>query len=275
MPSTYIRRKIIKDNMMKLIMIFLFLVIIGNLRCISLIQAHQSPKNSSIRFNSNLGDVYANSFVTELSFWYIFGENALGPPDDLFALIYQDYGNGYLTLDMGSHEEIIDGNGPDFSIVARGGKYTIRVGNYSSSLFTILGTGEGNESFDLSTVDFSDARYVQIEYFSGETIELDAIVATNYNQPTSLENSIPETTTPPTRTIFPTTTILPTTTISETTSEIITTISTEPESPFSFSSTEDFSRLTTSDFSLFSVFVVIITTLIVRKHKIKGQNQIS
>ena len=55
-----------------------------------------------------LGDEYADSVVFKSSMWYFHGENAMGAPDNKSAVIYFDYGNGFLTLDMGEGEEIID-----------------------------------------------------------------------------------------------------------------------------------------------------------------------
>jgi hypothetical protein len=46
--------------------------------------------------------------------------------------------------------------------------------------FKMLGTGSGNQSFDLGVINFPKARYVRIEYLSGENVLLDAIVASNH-----------------------------------------------------------------------------------------------
>ncbi|MFX0091410.1 MAG: aryl-sulfate sulfotransferase [Candidatus Hodarchaeota archaeon] len=142
-----------------------------------------------IHILGNFGDAYANSEINALSFWYAFGENALGSPDNNSALIFLDYGNGYLTLDMGYGEEIIDGEGVDFTVIARGGKYNVKIGNELGEIFTNIGSGTGNQSFDLLDSGFESARYVQIEYRSGADVELDAIVAKNYNQ--VAEDTIP------------------------------------------------------------------------------------
>ncbi len=129
-------------------------------------------------------DAYANWFIEEQSYWYLYGENALGAPDEEFAIIYIDYANGYLILDMGLNQEIVNGTGPDFTVITGGGEYIVRVGNNFTSPFTIIGTGSGNKSYDLSVVGFTSARYVWIECITEEeNVELDAIEALNYNQP--------------------------------------------------------------------------------------------
>lgn len=142
---------------------------------------------------------YINAYADEVtanSIWFLNGENALGPPDDSFALIYPDYGNGYLTLDMGLKQEIINGTGSDFTVFAKGGEYLIRVGNELTRPFTILGTGIGNESFDLDVIGFSIVRYVMVEQIENvSSVELDAIEAINYFQP-DFENDPPQITGP-------------------------------------------------------------------------------
>ncbi|MHA2203546.1 MAG: hypothetical protein ACW991_07635, partial [Candidatus Hodarchaeales archaeon] len=132
-------------------------------------------------------DPYPNWFLYSL--WYQDGEKALGPPDNEFALIYQAYANGYLTLDFGNDQEIIDGTGSDFTVFAKGGKYIVRIGFNLSSPFVIFEnetggiTFSGNKSLDISGTVLDTVRYVQIEC-TGATVELDAIEALNYNQPT-------------------------------------------------------------------------------------------
>lgn len=141
-------------------------------------------------------DPYPNWFVGSFSLWYQDGENALGPPDNEVALIYQDYGNGYITMDFGRNQEIINGSGPDFTVYATGGRYIIRIGDNLSRPFEIFenATGgvtfQGNHSFDLTGTSYGVIRYIQIEVSSTTSVELDAVEALNYNQPT------PETTSP-------------------------------------------------------------------------------
>ena len=138
----------------------------------------------------DMGDPYANTVLSDRSEWYLFGENALGAPDGNFALIFPDYGSGFLTLDMGLHEEIIDGEGEDLSIIAQGGNYSLLVSENINVQFTRLGYGSGNMSFDLSGSDLDFVRFIRIEYRFGNNVELDAIVALNVNKP-DVDTEIP------------------------------------------------------------------------------------
>jgi hypothetical protein len=82
---------------------------------------------------------------------------------------------------MGEHEEIVDGDNSDFSVVAQGGNYSVWAGNSLEKPLTWLGFGTGNQSFDLSIVGIHIARFVRVGYYAGSSTELDAIVALNYN----------------------------------------------------------------------------------------------
>jgi len=107
-------------------------------------------------------------------------ENALGPPDGQFALVgLFGYAAGYLTLDMGQGEDIVNGDGMDFKVVTQGGRYIVFVGDPDQPLKK-LGEGRGNQSFDLASVNFFNARYVKIQFLSGADVEIDAVVAINY-----------------------------------------------------------------------------------------------
>ncbi|MHA2244568.1 MAG: aryl-sulfate sulfotransferase [Candidatus Hodarchaeales archaeon] len=135
------------------------------------------------------GDPYAN-VIEENSIWYINGENALGAPDGKYASIFTDYGLGSLLLDMGVGEEIIDGNGVDFDVIAKSGEYEVYVGNSLSVPLIDIGYASDNTSFDLTDFNLSSIRYIKIEYRSGTLVELDAIVATNYYNNQDYENPI-------------------------------------------------------------------------------------
>ncbi|MGY5863445.1 MAG: aryl-sulfate sulfotransferase [Candidatus Thorarchaeota archaeon] len=128
----------------------------------------------------NPGDPYADSVVESRSDWILFGDNALDAPDNEFAVVYLDYSNGILTLDMGMGEEILDGTDVDFKVVATGGTYRASVAPDLEHAFTSLGYGTGNTTFDLSGTGLSSVRYIQLEYFTGDSIEVDAIVAYNF-----------------------------------------------------------------------------------------------
>jgi hypothetical protein len=151
----------------------------------ALVTDSESSSRSTVwvRTIIDLGDLYADSVVTSQSVWVSYPDNALGSPDGQYATIFRDYGNGYLTLDMGEHEEILDGNNSDFSVVAQGGNYSVWAGNSLGKPLTWLGYGSGVQSFDLSVVGIHIARFVRVGYYAGSSTELDAIVALNYNTP--------------------------------------------------------------------------------------------
>jgi hypothetical protein len=143
-----------------------------------------------IRISIQLSDPYAEAVVDTHSLWSIHRENALGPPDNEYALIFVDYENGYLTLDMGENEDIIDTEGADFELVALGGTYNVYASDSLNVLFKNIGRGSGNQSFDLSNSGIDNARYIRIEYFSGDDVRLDAIIALSYNV-THLDQNAP------------------------------------------------------------------------------------
>lgn len=129
----------------------------------------------------DFGDLYADEAISSSSLWSSDIEKAEGAPDGEFAIIYVDYGNGYITLDMGENEEILDGDGYDFTIYSMDGSYSLWISNDLSKPFTILGFGQGNQSFDLSLIGVNEARYIRVEYRSGDFVSLDAVEALNFN----------------------------------------------------------------------------------------------
>ena len=131
----------------------------------------------------HLSDPYADDYVEVLSVYYTNAENSLGAPDGQTASIFSDYGNGYLTLDMGNSEEILNEIGNDFTVVVTSGEYTCWVGNDLAAPFTMLNISDGTTSFDLDSIGFSSARYVRIQYRSGGFVYLDAIEAIHFNLP--------------------------------------------------------------------------------------------
>ena len=125
-------------------------------------------------------EAYADAVMSKASRLYEFGENALGPPDGLYAIVsLVGYEEAYLTLDMGEGEDIVDRSGMDFKVVAQGGRYIVLVGDPDQPLKR-LGDGSGNKSFDLASVNLFNARYIQIQFLSGADVEIDAIEAINY-----------------------------------------------------------------------------------------------
>lgn len=135
---------------------------------------------SWITISYTIGDKYANSAVNTA--FSSDEDNAIGAPDGEFAILFIGYSNGYVTLDMGENEEILNGEGNDFTIHALGELYMVKVANSLSAIPTSLGTGNGTKSFDLSTIGFDSARYIIIEINAVEgTVEIDAVEAINYN----------------------------------------------------------------------------------------------
>jgi hypothetical protein len=84
---------------------------------------------------------------------------------------------------MGEYEEIVNGPGNDFTVVAQGGDYRVFVANSLDIAFELIGTGSGQMGFDLIDTSLDEARYVRIQYLSGDNVELDAIAAIYYNTP--------------------------------------------------------------------------------------------
>ncbi|MGD9396313.1 MAG: hypothetical protein PVJ05_07785, partial [Candidatus Thorarchaeota archaeon] len=129
------------------------------------------------------GDPYVDAILPDMSQWYFSGPNAIGEPDELYTTLFPDYADGYISLDMGENEEIVDALGDDFTVVALGGNYRVSVTSSLDTEFEHLGTGSGEMSFDLADSSLDEARYVRVQYITGENIELDAVVALNYNTP--------------------------------------------------------------------------------------------
>jgi hypothetical protein len=131
----------------------------------------------------NLGDPYVDAYLPNFSDLYYSGENAIGAPDGEYTNLVLGYTNGYITLDMGFQEEIIDKAGKDFTVVAGSGTYSVWISNDPLIPFVFLDSGSGTQGFDLATSAFDQVRYLRIEYVSGVIVELDAIVALHYNEP--------------------------------------------------------------------------------------------
>jgi hypothetical protein len=130
----------------------------------------------------DFGDAYVDSVVSSRSVWYTNGDAVIGAPDFNSALIYQDYGPGYMTLDMGAGEEILDRAGDDFQVIISYGSYLLSVASDINQQFVNLGAMIGEQSVDLSTTGLTSVRYIRIEILSSDSLYLDAIVAKNYNK---------------------------------------------------------------------------------------------
>jgi hypothetical protein len=96
-----------------------------------------TTKTVWIEVQLSQGDAYANSFVVEFTDFTTFPDRSLAAPDNKHSTIFVDYTYGYITLDMGKGEEIINGDGFDFEVIAQGGEYTIKLSNNLSQPFTL------------------------------------------------------------------------------------------------------------------------------------------
>ncbi len=85
---------------------------------------------------------------------------------------------------MGEFTPILDGPGNDFNVSAQGGTYRVSISNNLQNIFQILGTAQGNASFDLASVNITSAQYIKIEYYGGSPISLYGIIANYYNTST-------------------------------------------------------------------------------------------
>ncbi|NHJ12998.1 MAG: hypothetical protein EAX95_04940 [Candidatus Thorarchaeota archaeon] len=135
----------------------------------------------------SLGDAYANEVVASNTYNTYYATDAVGAPNDLSARVFFDYGNGKIELDMGSGEEIIDGTGNDFIVHASGGTFKVYVRNKLDVMITYLGQGIGTAEFDISTSGLDTVRYVTVELYLGDFIDVDSIEAINYNTRTTDE----------------------------------------------------------------------------------------
>ena len=143
-----------------------------------------------IQFNTPPADLYADEMIDALSAFFRFGENALGAPDAEYAELFLEYGNGYLTYDMGAYERIWNDTGDDFTVISHSGAYIVKVGNNIQQPLITIGDASDNASFDLNDVGLEYAQYVQIQYLAGGEVYLDAIEAIH------LEAITPETNPP-------------------------------------------------------------------------------
>ncbi len=144
---------------------------------------HTESHQLEVEIYWEFGDAFADTIVRSSTYYTLYPEEAIGQPDGNNATIYSDYSDGVLTLDMGAGEEIVDGVGPDFTIYAGGGEYLVFVSNSLNSQFMQIGSYTGLQIVDISGTGLSEARYIRVEYFVGEDIQLDAVEAINYNVP--------------------------------------------------------------------------------------------
>lgn len=95
------------------------------------------------------------------------------------------YKNGWIStptfiLDMGSGQEIVDGEGNDFRVISPGGNYRVAVSNtvFANTFIPIGGSVSGDQEFDLRGTFLRSARYVRI--IAESSASIDAVRALNF-----------------------------------------------------------------------------------------------
>ncbi len=124
-------------------------------------------------------DNYADEVVTSMSFFYDSGENALGAPDGLYANMFEYYGPGVIVLDLGRYEICVNGSGDDIRVHTTNNTYRVKIGNDLSAPFTTLGQANETADFDIGSVGFTEARFVQVIFMDVAYVGLDAVEVIN------------------------------------------------------------------------------------------------
>jgi hypothetical protein len=85
-----------------------------------------------------------------------------------------------IILDMGSGQEIVDGEGNDFKVISPEGNYSVAVSNtvFANTFVPIGEIVAGDQEFDLNGTSLQSARYVRI--IAESTASIDAVRALNY-----------------------------------------------------------------------------------------------
>ena len=172
---------------------FLFLFTISTLifSTISVNGNSDFTNENDLELNIFPADNYADEIITEMSFYYNDGENALGAPDGEYAKIFEYYSYGSIIFDLGRYEICSNSTGDDLRVHINKGTYIIKIGNDLSSPFTTLGQSNTTNEFDIDSVGFTEVRYIQIFTASEVTLELDAIEVINlYTVITDNDNPI-------------------------------------------------------------------------------------
>lgn len=108
---------------------------------------------------------------------------AIGKNDGINISLPMSNGVKSLIFDMGSGQEIVDGEGADFKIFAEG-NYFVGVSNspyyspYTEFFIPLKGEVSGMQEFDLASARLSSARYVLIT--ASSTVKVDAIMALHH-----------------------------------------------------------------------------------------------
>lgn len=107
----------------------------------------------------------------------------IGKNDNISVSLPLSNGIKSVILDMGSGQEIVNGDGPDFKVFADG-DYTVGVSNspfytaYTEFFIPIENEVNGNKDFDLANSRLTSARYVLIT--ASPSVQIDAVEAINY-----------------------------------------------------------------------------------------------
>jgi hypothetical protein len=111
----------------------------------------------------------------------------LGKADGIYANlpVAIRYKNRWITtptfiMDMGSGQEIVDGDGNDFKIISPYGNYLVAVSNtvFENTFIPIAGSFSGDQEFDLQGTSLRSARFVRI--IADTAASIDAVQALNY-----------------------------------------------------------------------------------------------
>ncbi|GEM_PF-2682375 len=117
-----------------------------------------------------------------------------GPPPGVAAILGAADGTGVtlpITLtsggvitsfivDIGSGNEMVNGSGADFRVVGISGAYAVAVSNTPfSNTFVALGSGSGQQDFDLSATGLTSIRYIRLAVPTG-TATIDAIQSLHF-----------------------------------------------------------------------------------------------
>ena len=112
-----------------------------------------------------------------------------GQPSGVAAILGNNDGNAVtlpmettasLIVDMGSGNEIVNGTGADFRVMALSGSYEVAVSNTPfASTFIPVGSGSNQSDFDLAGTGLSCARYVRIWVPTGTAV-IDAVQSLNF-----------------------------------------------------------------------------------------------
>jgi hypothetical protein len=99
--------------------------------------------------------------------------------NDNVTLTLPNLGVTNLIFDMGSGQEIVDGNGNDFRVFATAGTYAVAVSNtpFSADFRPISDSAEEEMDFDIVSTGLSSARYVRI--IAVPSVTIDAVQALN------------------------------------------------------------------------------------------------